>query len=109
MRSNKRPDRTGDAIALLAQIAREYGVDVQTLRSKEMQARADRYVKIRRDFSVRGRAMGLKAVELGIALNRDYTTISYHTSPQMRAAKAARRPIERLIRKAKRGEHNAQV
>lgn len=82
-----RVDRTADAIALLALIAKQNNVDVATLRSKEMHARAAVYVKIRRDFCVRGRAMGIMVIELGIALNRDHTTITYHASPDVRARK----------------------
>lgn len=87
-----RPDRTPEAFELLAQIARAANVDVPTLRSRSQD---DIYIKIRRDFCVRGRAMGLLAVELGIALNREYTTVSYHSRPEIRAAKKARHPIYR--------------
>jgi chromosomal replication initiation ATPase DnaA len=80
-------DRTGEAIALLQQISREFNVDLATVRGKGPWTRRPCYVAIRRIFCVRGRAMGLSVVELGVALNRDHTTVTYHSNPQTRARK----------------------
>jgi chromosomal replication initiation ATPase DnaA len=85
-------DRTGEAIALLQQISREFNVDVATLRGKGPWTRLPRYVAIRRVFCERGRATGLKVVEIGIALNRDHTTVTYHSNAQTRARKKSCRP-----------------
>ena len=103
-----RADRTADAIALLAEISRQNDVDVATLRTKEKPGRSSQYVKIRQDFCCRGRAMGINVVELAIALNRDHSTVSYHSRPHMRAAKAERHVTYRAEQKQQRKQRNSE-
>jgi hypothetical protein len=80
-------DRTAEAIALLALVAQQNATTAEALRDKGAKTRRPHLVKLRRDFCVRGRAIGLTTPELAIALNRHYSTISYHSSPELRANK----------------------
>jgi chromosomal replication initiation ATPase DnaA len=97
-------DRTQDAINLLAEIAREFNVDVPTIRDKGKGSRTPLYVAIRRIFCEKGRALKLSTIELGIALNRDHTTITYHANAGTRESKNFRRPawISRKERRARK-------
>lgn len=81
------PDRTADAIELLARMARAANVDVATLRGHGRFSKSVEYVVIRRAFCMKGREIGLRVQELGIALNRCYTTIVYNGSEKIRARK----------------------
>jgi hypothetical protein len=88
-----RPDRTQAAIDLLESISREFNVDVKTLRDRGKHALDRRYVAIRRIYCKRGRSLGLTVTELGISLNRDHSTISYHAHDGARARKKASRSV----------------
>lgn len=72
----------------MQQVSQEFNIDVRSLRDKAVFAH---FVVARREFCIRSRKLKLKVKEIGRALNRDHTTISYHSSPEMRAKKKSKR------------------
>jgi hypothetical protein len=75
---------TKAARELLQQIAAEYDIDVKSLRSPD---RFACFTPARREFCIRGRELQIGVVALGIVLNRDHSTISYHANEAMRQRK----------------------
>jgi chromosomal replication initiation ATPase DnaA len=56
---------------------------------------SDYLIRIRKDFCLRAKEMGLGCISIGKILNRDHTTVLYHLSPAMQARKTearSRRP-----------------
>lgn len=63
------------ALKLLQEVAREFNVDIATLRSS---LRWSGYREIRQTFAARGRALNIGVKPMAKALNRDHSTISYY-------------------------------
>lgn len=76
--------RLDEAYELLKQISAEFDIDIASLRDP---CRLDYLVKARREFCVRGRAMGISATALGRAIHRDHSVVCYHSSFEMRSRK----------------------
>lgn len=90
-----KPERLTEAFELLKQVALEFNVDVPTLRDKGPGSRYAQYVAARAEVCKRGRALKITVIDLGIALNRDHTTVTYHASVVMQATKRERRKWSR--------------
>lgn len=55
-------------------------IDMKSLKSRNPRYQAKEAVALRKAFSIRGRSLEFTVIELGIALNRDHSVISYHAN-----------------------------
>lgn len=77
---NTGPDRTQEAIDLLAEMSKVANIDIKSLKAREPRYQVKEAVNLRKAFIKKGRELGIKMIEIGIAIDRDYTTVSYHAN-----------------------------
>lgn len=80
----QRKEAMEKALTLLQEISQAHKIDIKSLQHRAV---FSHFVKARKEYCKRGRAIGISSTILGKMLHRDHTTVLYHASDRAQQIK----------------------